>query len=187
MLLPSRLAPNEDYASLGDILEVQDIAEATVHLDFWQRGGRPLAVRVRGLSLEAQDQIRMLAARAVDPKDRKLGVKQHWPTFVAMTLAFGLISPTLTPEQAKALIRKNAVACEQLCNFIWFLSAVRQETIDAIVGDLARAEAAAEDAEPTLEPDDADAPADYDEPDAPEPGADPGVDGGTADPEAGGA
>lgn len=168
-LLPTRLAPGEQYASVADILEAQDLAEATIHVPFWtDRSGTPLAIRVRGLSLEQQDQVRMLAARKVAKADRALGVKQHWPTFVAMTLHYGLTAPSLTPEQALALFRKNAEAVESICSFIWLISAVAQSVIDTIVSDLARAEGSAE--TPTQEPEDA--------PDSPEPDDDPGVDGG---------
>jgi hypothetical protein len=183
-LLPSSLAAGETYASVSDILEVQDLAEATIHVPFWTgRDGKPLALRVRGLSLEQQDQVRMLAARKVDKRDRQHGVTQHWPTFVAMTLHFGLTAPSLTPEQALALFRKNAEAVESICSFIWLLSAVAQDVIDTIVTTLARVEAGADDA-PAAEPDDEpgdvrdfDPDEEAEDAEAAEPGRDSGVDG----------
>lgn len=169
-LLPSRLAAGEDYASVSDILEVQDLAEATIHVPFWQRNGKPLALKVRGLSLDAQEQVRMQAARKVAKADRAHGAKQHWPTFCAMTLCFGCLQPAFTPEQALALFRKNAAAVELVSQFIWTISAVSQDTIDSIVETMTRAEALAtgEDEEPTQELDGEEPEADSDADHTPE-------------------
>jgi hypothetical protein len=137
IITPAILDKGEDFARLDDILECQDIPEITIRVPWWSRKGKPMAVRVRGLDLEQQEQVRTTAARAVQEVDRARGVKQHWPTFVTMTLALGLASPVLTYDQAKRLGKKNARACEQIANFIWAISSVAQDRIDAIVTELA--------------------------------------------------
>lgn len=130
---PATLAAGEPLATLADILECSDIPEIAVRVDFWRRKGRGMVVRIRGLDLEEQEQVRMAAGRAVAPEDRALGVTQHWPTFVVTTLALAFASPRVTPEQARSLARKNAAACEQLAELCWTLSATNQERIDAIL------------------------------------------------------
>lgn len=137
IITPASLESGEDFARLDDILTCQDIPEITIRVPWWRRKGKPMPVRVRGLDLDQQDQVRTAAARAVAEQDRARGVRQHWPTFVRMTLALGLISPALTYEQAAKLTRKNAKACEQIANFIWVISSVEQERIDEIVAELA--------------------------------------------------
>lgn len=132
---PAHLAAGEDLARLEDILACSDIPELTVRVDFWRVRDRPVAIRLRGLDLDDQDRVRMAAGRAVAAEDRALGVSQHWPTFVVLTLAHGIVSPRLTVEQARLLARKNAAACEQLASLVWTLSATTQEHIDAAFAD----------------------------------------------------
>lgn len=137
IITPATLEKGEDYARLDDILECQDIPEITIRVPWWRRKGVPMAVRVRGLNLEEQEQVRTKAARDVHEQDRARGVKQHWPTFVTMAIALGMVSPSLTYDQAKRLTKKNAKACEQIANFIWVISSLEQDRIDAIVRELA--------------------------------------------------
>jgi hypothetical protein len=145
---PATLAAGEELASLDDILTCSDIPEITVRVDFWRRAGQALPVRVRGLDLDQQEQVRRAAARAVATEDRALGVTQHWPIFVVTTLAHSFVSPRITIDQAQKLVRKNGAACEQLAKLAWDLSATSQERIDAILAeqsglDLADGESAA--------------------------------------------
>lgn len=137
IITPASLEAGEDFARLDDILACQDIPEITIRVPWWRRKGKPMPVRVRGLDLDEQEQVRNAAARAVHEQDRARGVRQHWPTFVVMTLALGLVSPGVTYDQAKRLAKKNAKACEQIANFIWVISSVEQERIDEIVAELA--------------------------------------------------
>ena len=131
IITPATLEAGEDFARLEDILDCQDIPEITIRVPWWRRKGKPMAVRVSGLDLDQQDQVRTAAARAVQETDRARGVKQNWPTFVCLTLALGMTSPVLTYDQAKRLAKKNARACEQIANFIWVISSVSQDRIDA--------------------------------------------------------
>lgn len=136
-VIAARLAAGDDYASVDDILECQDIPESTIYVPFWKRRGKPVALRVRGLDLEQQDKVRMAAARRVAKEDRELGIKQHYPTLVTATLCEGIVSPKLTPEQATKLRKKNAVACAAIAEYIWHLSRVDQEYVNARVAELA--------------------------------------------------
>jgi hypothetical protein len=137
IITPASLSDGEDFASLDDILECQDIPEITIRVPWWRRKGKPMPIRVRGLNLEQQDQVRNAAARAVHPEDRARGIKQHWPTFVTMTLALGLAAPGLTYDQAKRVAKKNVAACQQIANFIWTISSAEQSQIATIVAELA--------------------------------------------------
>lgn len=135
---PARLEAGQEFATLEQILACSDLAELTVKSDFWRDAdGTALAVRVRALDLAEQDRVRSAAARAVDAADRALGVEQHWPTFVCMTLALGLSSPRITTEQALALQRKNARAVELLTDLVWKLSSTSQDRIDALFAEIA--------------------------------------------------
>lgn len=145
-LLPTRLADGEDYPSVDELMALGGLVACTVRVPFWRRAdGADVPVRVSGLDLPTQEAIRLQAARAVKKEDRERGVRQHGPTFAAATLAAALAAPRLTFEQAMALVRgRHAAGVELLVNFIWAISAVDQETVDAIVAAEAEAELAAE-------------------------------------------
>ncbi|NJO81673.1 MAG: hypothetical protein HC828_02140 [Blastochloris sp.] len=150
-LTPQRLAAGEDYASLDELLACDDRVECTVRVPHWKRKGQAMALRVRGLSLEQQDTIRMQAGRKVPAGDRAIGVRQHWPTFVTATIREGVTAPAMTAEQAAAFAHKNPRACELLSDFIWLISGIDQREIESIVTDLAEEDALkveAQDAQP---------------------------------------
>ena len=56
-LLPTSLAAGETYASVDDILTCSDLAEATIRVPGWKKGGRALVIRVRAPSLEQRELI----------------------------------------------------------------------------------------------------------------------------------
>lgn len=133
--LPLTAPPaGEDYASVSEILLTDDLRTATIRVPAW--GGA--ALRIRALSLDAQAAVRSAAARAVSAQDRAVGITQHYPTFVAMTIQLGVITPMFTWEQARALMNKSSVATEAISETIWAISIVDQQTIDAVMDTLAQ-------------------------------------------------
>lgn len=142
---PTYLLPTaaQNYPSAEELLEsAGGLVECNVTVPFWRRAdGSDVVVRVRGLDTPTQEEIRLLAARAVDPQDRARGVTRHGPTFAAATLARGLTAPVLNQQQAAGLVRgRHAASVELLVNFIWAISAVDQEAINAIVAGEAAAD-----------------------------------------------
>jgi hypothetical protein len=125
-LLPSRLAAGEEYASVGAILECDDLLQATLHIPHWKIGGKEAAVRVRALSLSEREQVQRCATV----------VEQY-----CLTWQLGCVAPTFSQEQATALARKNPHAVEQGALFIWTLAALDQEYIDRVVQQETGAEA----------------------------------------------
>jgi hypothetical protein len=138
--------PATGYPTVEDLLGgAGGVVECNVTVPFWVRAdGSAATVRVRGLDLEAQERIRLKAARAVAPEDRALGSTQHGPTFAAATIAEAFTAPVLTFEQAYKLLKgRHAKSIELLVNYIWAISAVSQESLDAIVANEAAADMAA--------------------------------------------
>ena len=131
-LIPSKLAPGEEYATISQILECVDLPHATLHVPHWRVAGAPMAVRVRALSLVERDRVQ----REEDT------VAQY-----CLTWQLACVVPTFTPEQANALAHKNPHAVEQVARFIWILSALDQEWIDRVVTTSTDAEPAAPDAD----------------------------------------
>lgn len=117
-LIPSRLAAGEEYATVSQILAVEDLPHATLHVPHWRVAGAPMAIRVRALSLIERDRVQ----REDDT------VAQY-----CLTWQLACVVPTFTPEQANALANKNPHAVEQVARFIWILSALDQEWIDRVV------------------------------------------------------
>jgi|GEM_PF-2987748 len=118
MLMPSKLAVGEDYASVTAILACEDLQQATVHIPQWRIGGQPAAVRVRALSLSEREQVQKCAT-----------LNEQY----CLTWQLGCMLPAFTAEQANALANKNPNAVEQGALFIWTLSALDQEYIDRVV------------------------------------------------------
>lgn len=136
-LLPTKLNPGEEYASVDDVLACSDLPEAILRVPHWKRNGASLVLRVRALSLAQKDAIlRESRGRdgAVDEVAR-----------IEATLREGCIMPKFTAPQAAMLRAKNPTALEQIATFIWSLSALDQDLIDAIVQDLTGAAPAAGD------------------------------------------
>lgn len=131
--LPSRLVAGEDYATVGQILECDDLPQATLHIPHWRVSGVAVAVRVRALSLTERDQVQRLLD---DP------VGQY-----CLTWQLGCVAPQFTADQAARLADKNPHAVEQGARFIWLLSALDQDWIDHVVTTNTHAPAAAADAD----------------------------------------
>ena len=131
-----------EYASVNDLLAVDDLIECAVKHPAWTIGGRPLVLRVRGLSLESQEEILRAAriagaARAKENKETN-APSQDWLTYCLETMRLGVIQPSLTRAHARLLLSKNAKAIEDLVNFIWGLSLMNRDYIEGIVNDLTR-------------------------------------------------
>lgn len=124
-LAPSKLAAGEEYASVTQILECDDLPQATLHIPHWRIRGAPAAIRVRALSLEERERV----------QQEKTIADQY-----CLTWHLGCISPPFTPEQAQALRRKNPIAVESGANFIWTLSALNQDWIEHVVQQQTSAE-----------------------------------------------
>jgi hypothetical protein len=125
--IPSRLQAGEDYATVGQILECDDLPHATLHVPHWRINGKPAAIRVRALSLVERDRVQ----REEDT------VAQY-----CLTWQLGCTAPTFTADQAARLADKNPEAVEQGARFIWMLSALDQEWIDHVVTAQTNAEPA---------------------------------------------
>lgn len=118
VLMPSKLAAGEAYASVTAILECDDLPQATLHIPQWRINGAEAAVRVRALSLLERDRI----------QQAKTVVEEY-----CLTWHIGCMVPAFNMDQANALAQKNPHAVEQGALFIWTLSALDQEKIDRVV------------------------------------------------------
>lgn len=127
-LTPTKLQPGEEYASVDDILACSDLTEAIVRVPHWKRNGAALALRVRALSLEQKDRI-LRESRARDGQLDEVAQ-------ICATLREGCLMPRFTAPQAEQLRTKNPTALEQVAKFIWSLSALDQDLIDAVVQTL---------------------------------------------------
>src|SRR5690242_20043554 len=87
-LLPGRLAAGEEYASVSQILECEDLPQPTIHIPHWRIGGKPAAIRVRAPSLIERDQI----------QKAKDAVAQY-----CLTWQLCCIMPRFTSDQASKL------------------------------------------------------------------------------------
>ena len=127
-LVPTTLQAGEGYASVDDILACSDLAEATIRVPHWKRNGAQLVLRVRALSLEQKDAV----LRESRGKDGQLDEVAQ----ICATLREGCMVPRFTAAQAEQLRTKNPTALDQVAKFIWTLSALDQELIDALVQQL---------------------------------------------------
>jgi hypothetical protein len=116
------------YASVDDLLTMDDLHEQDVTIKRWHRNGKALKLRVKALNLEQQDAI----YQASMVKNKKTG---EWETarlvFCAETLTRSVRMPSLDTAQAQALARKNPVIINALVDFIWALAALDAETLEA--------------------------------------------------------
>jgi len=131
--IPSKLAADETYATVEQILLCSDLPQATLHIPHWRIGGVAVAVRVRALSLVERD----LVQRETDT------VEQY-----CLIWQLGCVVPTFTQAQANQLAEKNPHAVEQGASFIMTLSALNQDWIDHVVTTQTNAPAASASAEP---------------------------------------
>lgn len=134
-LYPTTLEPGEDYASVDDIMESNDLTEATIRIPQWKRRGKPVVIRVRALSLAQREAIQ----KESTTKDGVDHIAE-----IEATLREGCVVPRFDVLQAARLRHKNGAILEQVATFIWSLSSIDQELIDATVQSLAGARPAAE-------------------------------------------
>ena len=130
-LYPSKLEAGEEYASVSDIMDTIDLPEATIKIPHWRKNGKPMAVRVRALSILQREAIQ----KESTGKD---GTVNHIAEIEA-TWREGCVTPKFDLIQAARLRHKNGAALEQGAAFIWSLSLLDQEMIDATVQALAGA------------------------------------------------
>lgn len=133
-LTPTTLAAGEAYATVDDILTCSDLAEATIRIPGWKKGGRPLVIRVRAPSLEQRELIERESTR-------KDGTPDKTKEIVA-TIRECCLVPKLTIAQAEQLRQKNGAVAEQIASFCWSLGQLDQDVIDGIVQALAGAQPA---------------------------------------------
>jgi len=117
-LIPTRLAAGEEYASVSQILECDDLPQATLHIPHWRIGGKPAAIRVRALSLSERDQVQRVSDATAQ---------------YCLTWQLACIMPQFNQDQANRLASKNPIAVEQGARFIWLLAALDQEWIEDVV------------------------------------------------------
>lgn len=122
---------------MDDVLACSDLAEAIVRVPHWKRNGAQLALRVRALSLEQRDRILQESRRRDGTTDE---VAQ-----ICATIREGCLLPRFTAPQAAQLRTKNPTALELVAKFIWSLSALDQDLIDATIQALTGAEPAPDD------------------------------------------
>ncbi len=134
--LPTKLDAGEEFASVDDIFNSTDLPEATIKIPRWKKNGKPLAIRVRALSLVQREAIAKESTR----KDGSIDVVAQ----IEATLREGCVMPRFDILQAGRLRHKNGAVLEQIANFIWSMSAIDQDLIDATVQALSAAERAPE-------------------------------------------
>jgi hypothetical protein len=115
-ILYATLAAGESYASVADIVNADDIAQATVEIPRWKKDGTSLKLLVRGLDLEQQERISDQARK----KDRLTGdIVKDRVRFAAATLREACVQPRLTDAQAAGIAEKNATVVQAIVTFIW--------------------------------------------------------------------
>lgn len=144
-LLPTSLEFGEDYATIADVLECDDLPQATIRVPQWKRHGRVVAIRVRGPSLA---QLALIDRESISASGKVDEVAQ-----IEATLRECILVPKFDVATASRLRQKNPTALRQIAQFCLALGQLDQEYIDGVVQSLARASAA-----PT--PDAGDPPAD---------------------------
>ncbi len=125
---PSSLLDGDDYASASDLIAQDDLPTATLQIARWHKNGKPLKIRVRGLSLLDQLDIDKIAG---------VGEKRDWPKWYVEILSSGIQVPTLDKEQARAMLRRNPAVIGELADFIWSLHLLNGKDIDDAVTALA--------------------------------------------------
>lgn len=106
----------DPYASVGDLLQVDDLMEIDLTIPRWR-----LKVRVKALSLEQQ----ALINQAALVKNAKTGLwETSDPLFYTATLEHGIIAPRLSKEQARGMQAHNPTIIRALGDLIWLLSAL---------------------------------------------------------------
>ena len=130
-LLPTSLELGEQYCSIADIFETDDIPQATIRVPQWKSHGRAVAIRVRGLSLMQRE----IVARESAQTDGTINNVAQ----IEATIREGVLVPKFDLATASRLRHKNPLALQQIAEFIWALSALDQQFIDSVVIDLAQA------------------------------------------------
>ncbi len=133
-------AAGDDYASVDDLLGADDLPEIDVKIKRWHRNGKPMRLRVRALSLDAQEAID-IAALLKHPKTGEW--VRSTAAFNAATLQYLVIVPQLSAAQASLMRAHNPTIIDELCKFGWSLSAIDHDLIEKLANDLAPPEPAA--------------------------------------------
>lgn len=128
MLTPA--APNAAYASYADLIAADDLPHESLTVWGWKANGAPLVVRVRGLSLEERETV-LLAAT-----NRATGMYDLTKLTIGY-LRYGLVVPSVTDEQAKALAQKHAGTVQQIADYIKALTELDYGQIQAVAEQLA--------------------------------------------------
>lgn len=116
--LPSRLAAGEEYATVTQLLECDDLKQITLHIPHWRINGKPAAIRVRALSLSERERIL-----------RETETTAQY----CLAMQIACVVPTFTEDQAARLADKNAFAIEPIVQMILRVGALREDWIDHVV------------------------------------------------------
>jgi exopolyphosphatase/pppGpp-phosphohydrolase len=117
-----------DYATVGDLITLDDLSEQDVTVKRWHKNGKPLKLRLKALDLDQQDQINY-GALIKHPKTQQWVASEA--AFAELTLREGVIVPRLSPEQAKAMRKRNPAIVKSLVDYIWLLSHLDEKAIEA--------------------------------------------------------
>lgn len=132
-------ATTTEYASYADLVAADDLPHESLTVWGWKVNGAAVNVRVRGLSLEEREIVQMTALI------RTQGIYDTSKMTIGY-LRYGMVVPSLTDEQAKALAQKHAGTVQQLADYIKVLTELDYAQITAIAEQLAGV--GAEDAQP---------------------------------------
>ena len=129
-LLPAHRG-DSSYATAAEILTQDDRPEMDVRIPGWRTvAGESVYLRIRALSLTDRQWINITAG---------IGHGRNDALFIVATLHRGIVSPSLTWEQAQLLAQRNERIVEVICDSIWELSGLDQKAIDNLVSELAGA------------------------------------------------
>lgn len=138
-VLPTARQAGEEYATFDDLVQAEDTPSYDVRVPWWvDRDGRARLIRVRGLSVEDEAAIeragRIAAARyrKEHPYDDRPPTSD-WRAEYEEVLQRGVVQPRIDRERARALLRKNARAIDDLVRFIRVLNSLSHESIEALV------------------------------------------------------
>jgi len=122
------------YATIDDLLVVNDLVEIDITITRWTVGGQALRARIKALNLEQQDEIHQAALM----KNKKTGEwQEHRPTFCAESLVRLFQVPSIDIGHARALVKKNPVVIGEVVDLGWALAVFSSDELEKLALDLA--------------------------------------------------
>lgn len=130
MLPPTTLLPGEQYATVADIRDVQDLATMPVEVPQWRHAdGAAFKLLVRAPSFREATEIDA-AARTADGED------DH-AAFVLESCLRIIVEPRFTRAQLEILRDKNPDALDAICDTGWRLIRLSARAVEAEIRKLA--------------------------------------------------